>query len=73
MEYMDIIYQKIRVAIPRHNGKVEHQHKTDEKRFYRKIRMYSLEKGRAQLAKYNKKSKYTQGIPKFQNAERSFK
>lgn len=52
---MDITYQKIRVATPRHNGKVEHQHKTDEKRFYRKIRMHSLEKGRAQLAKYNKK------------------
>lgn len=53
---MDIIYHRIRIATPRHNGKVERQHRTDEKRFYRKMKMYSLEDGRKQLAKYNKRS-----------------
>lgn len=33
---MDIIYHRIRVATPRHNGKVERQHRLDEARFYRK-------------------------------------
>ncbi len=53
---MDIIYHRIRVATPRHNGKVERQHRTDEKRFYKKMKIYSLADGRAQLEKYNKKS-----------------
>lgn len=53
---MDIIYHRIRVATPRHNGKVERQHRLDEARFYKKMRMYSLEDGRKQLARYNKKS-----------------
>lgn len=43
------------------NGKVERQHRTDENRFYKKMKMYSLADGRAQLAKYNKKSN---NIPK---------
>lgn len=49
---MGIAYHRIRIATPRHNGKVERQHRTDETRFYRKMRMYSLEDGRGQLAKY---------------------
>lgn len=53
---MDIIYHRIRVATPRHNGKVERQHRTDEKRFYKKMKMYSLEDGRKQLEAYNQKS-----------------
>lgn len=57
----DILYHRIRVATPRHNGKVERQHGLDEKRFYSKMRMYSLEDGRKQLAKYNKVSN---SIPK---------
>ena len=61
LDDMDIIYHRIRVATPRHNGKVERQHRTDEKRFYKKMRMYSLEDGRTQLARYNKKSN---NIPK---------
>ena len=43
---MDIIYHRIRVATPRHNGKVERQHRLDEAKFYSKMRMYSLEDGR---------------------------
>jgi hypothetical protein len=41
------------IATPRHNGKVERQHRTDEKRFYKKMRMYNLEDGRRQLDRYN--------------------
>ena len=55
LEEMGIIYHRIRVATPRHNGKVERQHRTDEKRFYKKMRMYCLEDGREQLRKYNKR------------------
>ena len=58
---MDILYHRIRIATPRHNGKVERQHRTDEERFYKKMRMYSLEDGRKQLAKYNK---WSNTIPK---------
>ena len=61
LEDMDIIHHRIRVATPRHNGKVERQHRTDENRFYKKMRMYSLEDGRKQLTRYNKKSN---NIPK---------
>ena len=53
IEDMDIIYHGIRVATPRHNSKVECQHRTDEKCFYKKVKMYSLEDGRKQLLKYN--------------------
>lgn len=53
---LDIKYHRIRIATPRHNGKVERQHRTDEKRFYKKMKMYNLEDGRKQLEKYNIKS-----------------
>lgn len=58
---MDIKYHRIRVATPRHNGKVERQHGIDEKRFYKKMRMYNLADGRKQLARYNERSN---NIPK---------
>lgn len=61
LELCGIKYHRIRVATPRHNGKVERQHRTDEQRFYKKIKMYNLADGRQQLAKYNKKSN---NIPK---------
>lgn len=53
---LGIIYHRIQIATPRHNGKVERQHRTDEERFYKSMRMYSLEDGRKQLAVYQKKS-----------------
>lgn len=53
---MGIIYHRIQIATPRHNGKVERQHRTDETRFYKNMRMYNLEDGRKQLAVYQKKS-----------------
>ena len=54
-----IKYHRIKVATPRHNGKVERQHRTDEARFYQKMKMYSLSDGRKQLEKYNKRSNDT--------------
>ena len=56
LDDMDILYHRIQIATPRHNGKVERQHRCDEKRFYSKLRMYSLEDGRKQLSVYNRKS-----------------
>lgn len=57
----DIEYQRIRIATPRHNGKVERQHRIDEVGFYSKLRMFSLEDGRRQMKAYNKVSN---NIPK---------
>lgn len=51
-----IKYHRIKIATPRHNGKVERQHRTDEARFYQKMRMYNLSDGRKQLERYNKRS-----------------
>lgn len=53
---MGILYHRIQIATPRHNGKVERQHRTDELRFYRHMRMYSLEDGRRQLHRYQRES-----------------
>lgn len=53
---MEIEYHRIQIATPRHNGKVERQHRIDELRFYRHLRMYSLEDGRKQLAVYQRES-----------------
>lgn len=47
----DIEYQRIWIGTPQHNGKVERKHRIDEIRFYRNMRMHSLEDGRRQLAK----------------------
>ena len=51
-----ILYHRIRPATPRHNGKVERGNRTDELRFYSKLRMFSLQDGQKQLAVYQHKS-----------------
>jgi transposase InsO family protein len=56
LDDMDILYKRIRIATPRHNGKVERQHRTDQMRFYDNLKMYSLADGRNQLAEYQRKS-----------------
>lgn len=61
LEENDIIYHRIQVATPRHNGKVERQHRLDAQRFYSRMRIYNLADGRKQLAKYNK---FLNNIPK---------
>lgn len=56
LEQMDILYHRIRIATPRHNGKVERQHRTDSQRFYSRLKMYSLADGRKQLESYQQRS-----------------
>ena len=56
LEKHGIEYQRIRIATPRHNGKVERQHRTDGERFYSELRLFSLHDGRKQLATYNARS-----------------
>ena len=56
LEEYQIKYHRIRIATPRHNGKVERQHRIDQQRFYNHLRMFSLEDGRKQLAVYQRKS-----------------
>ena len=56
LEENGILYHRIKPATPRHNGKVERQHRIDQLRFYDHLRMYSLEDGRKQLAAYQKKT-----------------
>ena len=51
-----IEYQRIRIATPRHNGKVERQHRIDSERFYSHLRMFNLQDGRNQLAVYQRLS-----------------
>ena len=53
---MGIEYKRIRIATPRHNGKVERRHRTDEQRFYKQMKMFSLTDGRRQLASYQRQS-----------------
>ncbi len=53
---MGIEYHRIKVATPRHNGKVERHHRTDELRFYNHMQLYSLVDGRKQLAVYQRQS-----------------
>ena len=53
---MEIHYKRIRIATPRHNGKVERQHRTDEMRFCSNMKMKDLADGRQQLSSYNQKS-----------------
>ena len=56
LKELGIIHHRIQLATPIHNGKVERQHRIDEERFYKHMKMYSLEDGRKQLAVYQKKS-----------------
>jgi len=53
---LGIFYKRIRIATPRHNGKVERMHRTDQMRFYSNLKMFSLDDGRKQMAAYQKKS-----------------
>jgi hypothetical protein len=51
---LGIYYHRIRIATPRHNGRVERQHRTDQMRFYDHLRFCGL--GRAQMAEYQRRS-----------------
>ena len=39
LDNVDIKYTRIRIAIPRHNGKVERKHRQDSEKFYKHLKM----------------------------------
>lgn len=49
-----IVHKRIRVATPRHNGKVERVHRMDSERFYAIRKFYSLKDANEQLRRYQK-------------------
>jgi hypothetical protein len=53
---LGIEYKRIRIATPRHNGRVERQHGLDMDRFYNKNKFYSLKDAEQKVAAYNKYS-----------------
>lgn len=53
---LDIIHHKIRPRTPRHNGKVERSHRSDNERFYSYHSFYSLSDLQTQGAIYLKRS-----------------
>jgi transposase InsO family protein len=50
----NIAHKRIRVATPRHNGKVERVHRMDSERFYPNRRFYSLKDANDQLQRYQR-------------------
>ena len=52
----DIYHHKIKPRTPRHNGKVERSHRSDNERFYNTLKFYSLEDLRYQAKLYLKRS-----------------
>ena len=53
---LGIKHHKIRPRTPRHNGKVERSHRSDNERFYSSHSFYSLDDLRKQGAVYLKRS-----------------
>ena len=53
---LGIRHKLIRPYTPRHNGKVEHSHREDQKRFYSCHSFYSLDDFAKQLAIHNRRS-----------------
>jgi transposase InsO family protein len=49
---LEIRHKLIAPATPRHNGKVERSHRSDQERFYNDNRFYSLSYIRQQIARY---------------------
>lgn len=58
-EELGIKHQLIRPRTPRHNGKVERSHRTDNQRFYLNLKFYSLEDLRKQAKQYLYRSNRT--------------
>jgi len=54
LEHEGIAHKRIRVATPRHNGKVERVHRMDSERFYADRKFYSLEDANEQLQRYQR-------------------
>lgn len=56
---LGIQHQKIRPRTPRHNGKVERSHRTDQERFYNFLSFYSYEDLKVQMNRYLYRSNRT--------------
>jgi transposase len=54
LEEAGIRHKRIKVATPRHNGKVERVHRIDQERFYTDRVFYSLEDANEQLQRYQR-------------------
>jgi len=48
-----IIYRRIRVGTPKHNGRVERQHGLDMMRFYKRLKFTSLDDAQQKVVSYN--------------------
>ena len=53
-----IRHKRVRVATPRHNGKVERVHRIDQERFYNYHTFYSVEDANIQLKRYHRKDNH---------------
>jgi transposase InsO family protein len=56
LEELGIKHHKIRPRTPRHNGKVERSHRSDNERFYTNLKFYSFEDLKKQMTTYLKRS-----------------
>lgn len=56
LEELKIRHHKIRPRTPRHNGKVERSHRSDNERFYTNLKFYSFEDLQGQMKAYLKRS-----------------
>jgi len=56
LKKLEIRHHKIRPRTPRHNGKVERSHRSDNERFYNHLRFYSYEDLKKQMQAYLKRS-----------------
>lgn len=56
LKQLNIEHKLIRIATPRHNGKVERSHRTDEELFYSDRKFYSFKDAQKQIKQYLYKS-----------------
>lgn len=54
--FFNIEHKRIRPRTPRHNGKVERSHRSDNERFYKFLKYYSFEDLQLQMGAYLKRS-----------------
>jgi len=50
---LGIRHKLIKIATPRHNGKVERSHRTDEEEFYRQLPLRTYSQGQRRLGRWN--------------------
>jgi transposase InsO family protein len=53
LESLGIRHKLIKIATPRHNGKVERSHRTDEEEFYRQLPLRTFSQGQRRLERWN--------------------